>query len=271
MIETNESEQETQPNSIAKPMSVDSGSVVAKDAVQLGAFLTQIHKGGGFPERFDSREKRLAAYNLAHSLMGEQWQLALNHIAIIKGQMCIYGEFPGTLAERTGEVMEKEVYLLDSDYQRICVKNKNLNAPPFAAVCNIKRSNRVKKEFIYTLEDAEKAGQYPAMKYDKKTSKRVTNDDSPWMKFTKIMLMRKAMALAIKFEFPDALVGVPIAEYDFDELPEARDVTPKQNDSTKADLLNSNFMEEEQNGSGNTEPEKEILEVGSKENKTASQ
>ncbi len=219
------------------------GSLAPKDASELSRTLANIAKGGGFPERFDTQEKRIAAYNLAQSLMGPQWQLALNHIAIIKGQMCIYGEMPGTLAERTGEVEEKEVYLLDADYQRINTTNKNLGAEPYAAVCNIKRKGRAKKEFTYTIDEAKKAGQYPPTKWSKQENKKVLNEDSPWEKFKKIMLMRKAMAIGIKFEFPDALVGVPIAEYDFDEAPDIKDVTPRTDSVDKAALLNNNFTQ----------------------------
>ncbi len=217
----------------AAPVVVEAGALVPTNALELGAILTQISTGGGFPTRFDSKEKRMAAYNLAHSLMRDQWQLALNHIAIIKGQMCIYGELPGTLAERTGEVQEKEVYTLNAEYKRISVENKNLNDTPFAAVCKIQRKGRAMKEFTYSLQEAKNAGQYPPTKRDGSL-----NADSPWEKFFKVMLMRKAMGLAIKFEFPDALVGVPIAEYDYDEAPDLIDVTPTVD---KAELLNNKF------------------------------
>lgn len=207
-------------------ITVTDGGFAPTNANQLALIIEKISKGGGFPERFDSAEKRIAAYNLAHSLMGGRWQLALNNIAIIKGQMTIYGELPGAIAEQTREVEEKIVFALDKDKKQICTSNDNLSANAWAGVCKIKRKGREMKEFTYTIDEAIAAGQYPATKWDKKTQARVQNDDSPWMKFTKVMLMRKAMALAIKFEFPDALVGVPVAEYDFDEVPDLKDVTP---------------------------------------------
>jgi hypothetical protein len=238
--EQQEVKQEQKPQVIE----VVEGSLVAKDHRELGAILTQVASGGGFPQRFDTKEKRLAAYGLGHSLMGDQWQLALNNIAIIKGQMCIYGELPGTLAERTGEVQEKEVYCIDANYNKICTANKNLDAEIYGAVCVIQRKGRVKKEFTYTLDEAIKAGQYPPTKYDKETRKQVHNPDSPWEKFLKVMLMRKAMSMAVKFEFPEALVGVPVAEYDFDQAPDLiKDVTPNQVD--KAQLLNDKFKSQD--------------------------
>jgi len=186
---------------------VVNGAMVPKDHGELNRTLVTIAAGGGFPDRFDTPQKRIAAYNLGHALMGSKWQLALNHIAPIKGQLTIYGELPGALAEQTGEVQEKEVYALDEDYNKICLENKNIDWPAHAGVCVIQRKGRAKKEFTYTLKEAEGAGQYPAKRRDGSI-----NNDSPWMKFTKVMLMRKAMAMAIKFEFPDALLGVPVAE-----------------------------------------------------------
>lgn len=197
------------------PISVVEGSLVPQDSSELNRTLANIAAGGGFPERFDTPQKRIAAYNLAHSLMGGKWQLALNHMANIKGQLSIYGELPGALAEQTKEVVEKHVYRIDAEMKKICIENGNLDADPYAGVCIIQRKGREKKEFTYTIEEAKKGGQYPATRRDGSINK-----DSPWMKWTGLMLMRKAMALAVKFEFPDAVMGVPIAEYDFDEMPD---------------------------------------------------
>ncbi len=212
-----------QPTQVTvKPLAVQNGDFVPTNAVELNALLTRIATGGGFPSRFDNQEKRLAAYNLAHSLMGARWQLALNNIAEIKGQLSIYGELPSALAEQTKEVQEKHVYVVDQDRVMICLANGNIEKPAWAGVCVIQRKGRIKKEYTYTIDEAKNAGQYPAKKRDGSQ-----NPDSPWMKFTKVMLMRKAMAMGVKFEFPDAMVGVPVAEYDYDALPDlVKEVTP---------------------------------------------
>lgn len=210
----NEETKTEQPKPAARPpITVDKGALVPTDALELGAMLGQIAAGGGFPERFDTREKRLAAYHVAQALMGKQWQLALNNIAIIKGQMSIYGELPGALAERTGEVQEKELFVVDRNYVKICLENKNLDAEAWAGVCRIQRKGRAMKEFFYTKDEAIAAGQFPPKRRDGSI-----NHDSPWAKFFKIMIMRKALAQGVNFEFSEAKVGVPIAEYDFDTM-----------------------------------------------------
>ncbi len=229
---------------IPSPIHADRGALAPRNSSELMRTVAMIAKGGGFPAIFESIEKQIAAYNLAVTLMGKQWQLAINNMYFIKGKLAIYGELPGTIAERTGEVVEKKVKIYTKDYTEICLENKNLDATVWAAVCIIQRKGREKKEFFYTLQDAETAGQYPATKPEykdnKRTGKMIENDDSPWMKHTKVMLMRKAMNLAVKFEFPESLVGVPIAETDFDEAPDLRDVT-NSNKIDKADLLNNKF------------------------------
>ncbi len=225
------------PKAAAAPMPipVEGGAIVPRDNSELQRTLENHAKGGGFPDCFDTREKRMAAYNLANALMGAEWQLALNHMAFIKGKLSIWGEFPGTLAQRTGELKSKDLFLIDKDYNVISFANKNLQNEVWGAICRLHRKGHEKPvEFFYTLDEAVKAGQYPPKKRDGSP-----NHDSPWLKHFKTMLLRKAQAAAVKFMFPEALVGVPIAEYDFDAAPDlVKDVTPKVD---KASLLNNNF------------------------------
>lgn len=231
-IEVEAVKEEVKPPSPPPAVVVVEGAIVPRDTTELNRTLANIAAGGGFPDRFDTPQKRIAAYNLAQSLMGGKWQLALNHMAPIKGQLTIYGELPGALAEHTGQVEEKHVFALDKDGKKICMEHKNLSANASAGICQIKRKGRALKEFSYTLDEAIAAGQYPAKRRDGST-----NNDSPWMKFTKVMLMRKAMAMAVKFEFPDALLGVPVAEYDYNEAPDlhpTKDVTPREDQINNA-------------------------------------
>lgn len=236
-------EKEAPPPVKKLEMKVEKGDLVPVNSTELNGLLANIAAGGGFPARFENLAQRVAVYNLAHSLMGRRWQLIINNIANIKGQLSIFGEAPGALAEQTKEVAEKRMYLIDKDYIEISVKNKNLNALIFAGVCAIQRKGRVLKEYYYTVEQATIAGQIPPMKRNKTTRTKELNEDSPWHKHFPVMMMRKAMNIAIKFEFADAVIGVPIAEYDFDEAPDLTDMREVGNDSvapaTSEDLSNS--------------------------------
>jgi hypothetical protein len=236
--------EETKPEAEAKakpaPIPVEEGGLKPTNANQLMTVIKNVSDGKGFPECFKTQAEQIAAYNLAHSLMGGQWQLALNHMAFVKGKLTIYGELPGALAHRTGQVENWKLFAIDKDHKEICVENKNLDSNPYAGVLRVKRKGQEQCEYTYTINEAQVAGQYPATKWDKQTREQVPNPDSPWMKFTKIMLMRKAQSLGVKFQFPEALVGVPIAEYDFDEAPDlvpVKDVTPVN----RAGELNNRF------------------------------
>lgn len=227
--DVNDKQESTPPPIQPGPIPVKDGHLVPTNSTELVRTVANIASGGGFPKRFDTAQKQLAAYNMARSLCAEKWQLALNHMANIEGELRIYGELPGTCAERTREVQEKHVYCIDDKYQKICMENKNLHVmEPFSGVCVIQRKGRERKEFYYTLEDAKKAGQYPPMKNEwvdnRRTGKKIENLDSPWHRHLKTMLMRKAMALAIKFEFPDAIMGASIAEYDLDRAPDLEEM-----------------------------------------------
>lgn len=239
MTETEVLREPEKPVQKAELAAVDHNRLLAPtSAGELSRFLSLLADGGAFPDSFDTQPKRVAVYQMARSLMGDRWQLALNHIATVKGRLTIYGELPRAIAEQTGEVEEFRCFVIDDQYREIGLANKNLESFPYAAVCEVKRKGRSLKQYTYTLQEAKNAGQYPAMKFDKESRQKVLSPDSPWNKFTKIMLMRKAQAMAVKFEFPDALLGCPISEYEDDIAPDLeKDVTPP----SLADTLNKRF------------------------------
>ncbi len=187
----------------------DNQLMVPGDSKELRYYLQKIGSGGGFPSIFDSDEKKLAAYNLARALLGDRWQLALNHMAFIEGKLSIYGELPGDAVMRTGQLQNKKVWLIDKDYKEISVANKNLDIEPWGAVMEIQRRGHDKNTFHFTVEDARKLGKYPE-----------ANKGKPWAKAIGTMLLRRVQSFGYKFTFPEAFVGVPIAEYDFDVAPD---------------------------------------------------
>ena len=239
-----ETKKEPQKKTEEKPRTIqldNSMSLLPSNNEEMARVIAVVSKGGGFPKQFETFEQKVAAFNLATSLMGRRWQLALNNLAIIKEKLMMWGELPGALAQMTGELSYKKVYVIDKDYNEICTSNKNLDAEPFAGVCILKRKGEnpitLGDEFTYTIKEAEHAGQYPAKKRDGSIS-----HDSPWMKYTKIMLMRKAMGMAMKFKFPDALVGCEIAEYNHDIAPDLQDI--REVGKSTADQINEAYAAE---------------------------
>lgn len=205
-----------------------SGELAPANQQQLLQVITDLIKGEGFPQHLNTITKAMAAWNFAAQL-GLKPQIACRQIAVIKGTPAIFGDLPRALAERTGELERCETYVFDSEYNRISFSNKNLKADVFGSVTFIKRKGKDVQEYVFTLDDARRAGKYPA------------KEGTPWFSYTKIMLQRKSEGFALKKEFADALNGCAIAEYDFDEIPntaEPKDVTPTdQRPQNEADAL----------------------------------
>src|SRR5690606_25397250 len=99
----------------------------------------------------------------------------------------------------------------DKDQKVICLQEKNLQADVWGSAVQMRRSKRSVNEYFFTEEEAKSAGLF--------------GKAGPWKQYKKIMYGRRAMAHAIKFEFGDALMGVPVAEYDFNQAPDLVDVT----------------------------------------------
>jgi hypothetical protein len=206
-----------------------SQALVARDQSELVRMIRMFMKGQAFPKSLDSEAKIIAAWQLGASLNVPPIR-AIQNIAFVNGVMSIWGELPKALAEATGELKQFEVLMIDEKQDVICLKNKNLNATPWAAVVHIQREGRNLNEYVFTLDDADKAG--------------LLNKKGPWQEYRSIMLARRAIAKGIKFEFPDALMGVKIAEYDLDVAPDLKDVTPSAGERlSRAEELNKRFSQ----------------------------
>lgn len=204
--------------------------MVARDNSELIRMIRTFMKGMAFPKTLDTEEKIIAAWQVAASLKIPP-AVAMQNMAVINGSVSIWGQLPKALAEATGEMQDFRQFFIDKDYNEICVKNKNLNVEAWAAVVQIRRKGRSTNEYFFSLDDAKAAG------LDKKSG--------PWRDYRKVMLARRTIGMAIKFEFPDALMGVAIAEYDLHEAPDLKDVTPKA--PAKSDVGNQ-FWEELRGG-----------------------
>ena len=215
-----------------KALAIDqkTGQIVAKDSSELMRQIAILMKGQAFPQTMDTPAKCLAAWNLACSFKNISPQRAISCMMYLNGVLTIFGELPRTLAENTGELEDCRLFVVGEDYREICFENKNLFEDPFAAVCRMKRKGKSMNEYFFTTKEAEKAG--------------LLSRRGPWQTYAKIMLKRRAMAEALKFEFSDALMGAAIAEYTFNHFPdtEPRDVTRQGEVVEKAaDKLNQIF------------------------------
>ncbi len=217
---------------VPAPIQLDPSSqaLVAKDNAELMRVITTLMKGQAFPKTMDTPQKCISAWNLAAQLNVPP-QRAIANMMFINDALGIYGELPKALAEKTGEMEDYEIFSIDKDQNKICLENKNLGAEVWGAVCRIKRKGRTKNEYSFTQVDAERAG--------------LLAKKGPWREYRQIMYQRRASAQALKFEFPDALMGCAVHEYDSNFFPEIKDVTP-YNKEEKVRDLNGRFSKKDQ-------------------------
>lgn len=160
------------------------------------------------PKSYESAEQVFAGMQFAIE-MGLKPFSGLRNIAMINGTPSLFGELPLALCRKTGQIEFIREYIIDKEYNRISVQNKNLDVRPWAGVCQLKRKN---EDWIYeglfTMEEAKEADLL---------NKKFT----PWHTYPKIMLMRRARSQVLKQAFPEALQGLLISEFDHNYIPEA--------------------------------------------------
>jgi hypothetical protein len=215
-----EKKKKQQPTQVLAPIVVDAKSqmMVAHSNSDLVRMIKIFMAGASLPKTLDTEAKVITAWQAAASLKVPPI-IAIQNMAIIHGSLSIWGQLPKALAEATGEMRDFKLILFDDKQDVICLEKKNLHAQVWGAAVQIKRARRALNEYYFTEPEAKAAGLF--------------GKSGPWKDYKKIMYARRAMGHAIKFEFPDALMGLSIAEYDFHEAPDLKDVGPTINPATE--------------------------------------
>lgn len=159
------------------------------------------------PESLNTAQKLFAARQLCREL-GLPVMSAIRQVYVVNGSPTLWGDTPLAIVRRSQLLVFIDEYLIDAEYNRISVKNKNLKAEIFASVCEIQRKDGERREYVFTVDQAQAAG--------------LLNKNGPWKNYRSRMMQMKARGLALKNEFSDVLMGVGMAEYDFDEIPGVR-------------------------------------------------
>lgn len=216
-----------QPKTELIPLTED-GEIVATSLQGLNRACSYLASSGLLPKTFDTAAKVAVGLMMCKE-MGLKGLISLRNIAVINGVPSIWGELPLAIARRSGRLAGFKEYLIDKDYNEICLKNKNLNAEIFAAVCEIKREGYEWAQYVYTAQDA---------------AKNPNSGNQVWKSYRNVMMKRRARSMALKDQFCDMLGGVSIAEYDHDIIPmegKIYDTTAKGKASEKASELNKNL------------------------------
>jgi hypothetical protein len=154
------------------------------------------------PQQYDTPEKVFTGIQYAIELgFDKQPITALRNISIINGMPSIWGELPLAMVMASGKLFYIDEYFIDSDGEKLPLHTPSKKI--FGAICEVKRNDMITggiKEImrVFTQEDKHNLG-----------------ISAIWNKFEKIMMKRKARAIALKDLFPDVLLGISISEYDY--------------------------------------------------------
>lgn len=211
----------------------DEGRLKASNLEQQMVLFRGYLQSGVLPDWYRSPHQILVASQILVEL-GLNPVGDLGQIAMINGSPCIFGELPLALCQRSPKFESIEEFFIDKDGKKIGFDEGNPLAVPYGAVCRLKRKgDPFIKEDIFSVADAIKAGLLPCSKPSK-----------PWAKYEKVMLKRRARSMGLKDKFADCLKSIPIAEYEYNVLPDKGmiDVSgPNSRQVNQAEDLNKEF------------------------------
>lgn len=163
--------------------------------------------GGMVPKGYRTPEQVFAGLEYARELQLKPL-VGLRNIAVINGSPSIWGDAPLALVRRSKQLEYIQEFLFDKDFEKICFANKNINAEAYGAVCITKRKEDPEaKETWFTMDDAKRAG--------------LLGRDNVWKTYPRRMLQMRARSQNLKDNFSDCLMGIEIAEYDYNYIPQA--------------------------------------------------
>lgn len=186
------------------PTPLKDGLLAPVDSKQLQGMAEFFLKSEALPKQFKNRAQVVMALQYARQIgFVNREMAALRQMTIINGTLSIWGELPKALAEATDELEYMHEEILNKDYKKISVENKNLKDEPWVAICRGKRKGHPESEKFFTMDQAQKAG-------------LLDKTGSLYKIYPHRMIQMRARSLFLKDEFPDALSGIAILEYDYD-------------------------------------------------------
>lgn len=158
-------------------------------------------RSGILPKSFDTPEKVYTGMKYAKEI-GLQGELAaLRNIYVVNGMPSVWGDLPLAICMKSGQLE-----FIDEKF------DEKTNT----AICKVKRKGfDLVVERTFSFEDAKKANIFKNV----------------WSSFPKRMAQMRARSHALKDLFPDVLLGISIAEYDNNVMPN-ESVCDKQIDAS---------------------------------------
>ncbi len=230
-----EEPKQAKSNKDIQVMADESGLLIGRTMSEQIKVANMLLQGGTLSKAFDTVAKIMTGMQYALEI-GLRPITGLRQMYYVHGTITIYGDAPMALVNAKGLVEDHEEFLVDKEYKIICFENKNLHVEPWAAVVRTKRKGRKKWiEKYFTYDQAVSAGLHMGHKGPK----------ANWQHYRGTMLMARARTANIKANFSDALGGMAIAEYDFNEMPDARDVSEQTSNEEATNRINDMFKTKE--------------------------
>jgi hypothetical protein len=215
--------------------------ILPRNIEELFRFSSMLVKSGLLPDRFKSPESVAAAIQLCMEL-GLPVMSSLRFIAVIRGQLALFGELPLAIVMGSGKLESIKEFPFNKEGKEISINNNNLNDEAFGAYCEVRRKGIIGcASGSFTLDDKFRAN--------------LASDT--WQKYPKIMMKFKARSIALKGLFDDILLGCSIAEYD--DLYESSKKKYAPADNEKLNELNERLKSGPPNESI-SKPKDEIIE-----------
>lgn len=198
LLEQPKKTQETAENT---PIPVNSKGVLQPRNMADLIYLAKLyHQAAVFSESFNTPQKLLIGLQMSVE-MGISPMKFLNSAYIVKNRVKLHSGMPKALVHESGRCTSYREYLIDMEYKEICIANKNLNATPYAAVCETKRDGNSEPQVTYfTVDDAKRAG---------------LTEKGVWKSYLGRMLLSKARMHNLEYHFGDVLCG--LSDHDEDE------------------------------------------------------
>lgn len=186
------SESIQQQKSLAQIGTDDKGAMVAQNFEGKFRLARAYFASGIMPKGLNSVEKVLVAMEICSELNLPP-MLAIGKIAVINQTPSLWGELPLGLVRKSGLLVTiKETWQHDEKGSVV------------GASCILMRRGESAVERTFTMDMARKAGLW--------------GKTGPWTNYPERMFQMRARGWAIKDVFPDVLLGIAQAEYDFNAI-----------------------------------------------------
>lgn len=190
------------------------------EAMQMAEMLS---KSQMVPKSYQNRPNDTLVAMMMGSELGLNPIQAIQNIAVINGKPAIYGD---------------ALLALVQNHPKFGGHEEHFDDKTMTATCTVWRRGEDKQHSVsFSQADAQQAGLW--------------GKSGPWTQYPKRMLMWRARGYALRDKFADALGGLITVE-EAQDIPEERDITPRQQHEPSRPAALEHYPEDQFNANFNT-------------------